>query len=227
MRRCRLPPCSRPPAFLSSAASAPEGHHRVDDLGLETLAFLFGALILGGTVKGIVGIAYPMVAVSLMSSVIEVPTAVVLVILPSVASNLWQSGVTRGSWVLLGRFWPVILPLGVGLWWSAGMVAEALAAGDWHRVGRLMNQSHASLRDDYEVSCRELDVLVELAQAHDGVLGSRMTGAGFGGATVSLVRAEAVEDLKDALRSDYRRATGMEASVFDTRAARGAQIIEM
>ena len=105
--------------------------------------------------------------------------------------------------------------------------AEALAAGDWHRVGRLMNQSHASLRDDYEVSCRELDVLVELAQAHDGVLGSRMTGAGFGGATVSLVRAEAVEDLKDALRSDYRRATGMEASVFDTRAARGAQIIEM
>ena len=125
MRRCRLPPCSRPPGFLSSAASATQGHHRVDDLGLETLAFLFGALMVGGTVKGIVGIAYPMVAVSLMSSVIEVPTAVVLVILPSVASNLWQSGVTRGSWVLLGRFWPVILPLGVGLWWSAGMVAEA------------------------------------------------------------------------------------------------------
>jgi uncharacterized membrane protein YfcA len=137
----------------------------VDDFGLETLAFLFGALMLGGTVKGIVGIAYPMVAVSMMSSVIEVPTAVVLVILPSVASNLLQSGVIRGSWgrpphlesgghppvaprgsrgipphlesggyppvapggssVLFRRFWPVILPLGVGLWWSAGMVAEA------------------------------------------------------------------------------------------------------
>ena len=98
LRRCRLPPCSRPPGFLSSAASAPQGHHRVDDFGLETLAFLFGALMLGGTVKGIVGIAYPMVAVSMMSSVIEVPTAVVLVILPSVASNLLQSGVIRGSW---------------------------------------------------------------------------------------------------------------------------------
>ena len=97
LRRCRLPPCSRPPGFLSSAASAPQGHHRVDDFGLETLAFLFGALMLGGTVKGIVGIAYPMVAVSMMSSVIEVPTAVVLVILPSVASNLLQSGVIRGS----------------------------------------------------------------------------------------------------------------------------------
>ena len=97
----------------------------MDDLGPEALALLFGALMAGGTVKGIIGIAYPMVAVSLMSSLIEVPTAVVLVILPSVASNLWQSGVTRGSWALVGRFWPVILPLGIGLWWSAGMMAEA------------------------------------------------------------------------------------------------------
>ena len=97
----------------------------MDDLGPEALALLFGALMVGGTVKGVIGVGYPMVAVSLMSSLIEVPTAVVLVVLPSVASNLWQSGITRGSWTLLGRFWPVILPLGIGLWWSAGMMAEA------------------------------------------------------------------------------------------------------
>ncbi|HJO72127.1 MAG: sulfite exporter TauE/SafE family protein [Rhodospirillales bacterium] len=97
----------------------------MDSLGPEILALLFGALMLGGTVKGVVGIAYPMVAMSLMSSLIEVPTAVILVILPSVASNLLQSGVTRGSCTLVGRFWPVILPLGMGLWWSAGMIAEA------------------------------------------------------------------------------------------------------
>jgi len=97
----------------------------VADLGLETLAFLFGALVVGGTVKGIIGVGYPMVAVSFMSSLIEVPTAVVLVILPSVACNFWQSGITRGSWALLGRFWPVIVPLSIGLWWSAGMMAKA------------------------------------------------------------------------------------------------------
>lgn len=125
MCRCRLPPCSRPPLAKLFTTSAPQEYRRVDELGLGTLAYLFGVLVVGGTVKGIIGMGYPMVVVSLMSSVIEVPTAVVLVILPNVASNIWQSGVTRGSWALLRRFWPVILPLSVGLWWSAGMMAEA------------------------------------------------------------------------------------------------------
>ncbi len=105
--------------------------------------------------------------------------------------------------------------------------AEALAAGDWTRVGRLMNLSHASLRDDYEVSCRELDVLVDLAQSHDAVFGSRMTGGGFGGATVSLARVDAVAEVMGALRSGYRRATGIEVAVFDTRAGGGAAIVEL
>ncbi|MFN3430032.1 MAG: galactokinase, partial [Candidatus Sericytochromatia bacterium] len=70
---------------------------------------------------------------------------------------------------------------------------EALQRGDLKAFGKLMNESHASLRDDYEVSCPELDVLVELTQAHPGVVGARMTGAGFGGCPVALMTTEAVE----------------------------------
>ena len=71
------------------------------------------------------------------------------------------------------------------------MPLRALPRGDWARVGELMYASHASLRDDYEVSCEELDLLVELARKHGdsgAVIGSRMTGGGFGGCTVSLVQ---------------------------------------
>ena len=69
----------------------------------------------------------------------------------------------------------------------------ALDAGRVEEFGRLMNASHVSMRDDYEISCRELDILVELAWRVEGVLGSRMTGGGFGGCTVSMVRADAVD----------------------------------
>ncbi len=77
----------------------------------------------------------------------------------------------------------------------------ALSAGDVLAAGRLMGESHASLRDEYRVSCPELDALVERAMAVPGVLGSRMTGGGFGGCTVTLCRAEAVEGVLNALGS--------------------------
>jgi galactokinase len=87
--------------------------------------------------------------------------------------------------------------------------AVALAEGRLDEFGRLMVQSHASMRDDYEISCRELDLLVDLALGCEGVLGSRMTGGGFGGCTVSLVEAGAVERVGERLARDYRKATGL------------------
>jgi galactokinase len=106
--------------------------------------------------------------------------------------------------------------------------AEALRAGDWPLVGELMYASHASLRDDYDVSCAELDILVELAQQigdAGGVIGSRMTGGGFGGSTVSLVRAGCERDIADRIVSDYRMRTDMDATAFVTRPSRGAHVI--
>ncbi|XP_014470045.1 PREDICTED: galactokinase-like isoform X2 [Dinoponera quadriceps] len=81
--------------------------------------------------------------------------------------------------------------------------AEALERGDFGRFGRLMNESHDSLRDDYEVSSAELDSLVDAARAVDGVLGSRLTGAGFGGCTVTLSRKDAVDRAIQHMRAKY------------------------
>jgi galactokinase len=102
--------------------------------------------------------------------------------------------------------------------------AEALRAGDVERFGRLVNESHDSLRDDYEVSGPELDLLVEIARGVDGVLGSRLTGAGFGGCTVTLARPEAVDPLRDAVLERYPKQTGLEPSLWVSRAAPGAGI---
>jgi galactokinase len=92
--------------------------------------------------------------------------------------------------------------------------ASALRLGDLEEVGRLMSQSHRSLRDDYEVSCRELDVLVGIADESAGVLGARMTGGGFGGCTVNLVRRDALEDFRSAVFERYRLATGVVPAVY-------------
>ncbi len=99
----------------------------------------------------------------------------------------------------------------------------ALKAGDIARFGQLMNQSHESLRDDYEVSCPELDAMVEAARSIAGVYGSRMTGAGFGGCTVSLVGDEAVEAFLRDVPPIYQAATGLETTIYVTTAAQGAQ----
>jgi galactokinase len=90
----------------------------------------------------------------------------------------------------------------------------ALDAGRVEEFGRLMNASHVSMRDDYEISCRELDILVELAWRVEGVLGSRMTGGGFGGCTVSMVRAEAVERFRASLAAGYAAATGITPDIL-------------
>ncbi|MBX3426670.1 MAG: galactokinase [Pirellulales bacterium] len=107
--------------------------------------------------------------------------------------------------------------------------AAALRAGDWARVGELMYASHESLRDDFEVSCPELDVLVELASeigADGGVIGSRMTGGGFGGCTVTLVRTGREREIAARIGREYERRTGAAATPFVTKPARGAHVVE-
>ncbi len=99
---------------------------------------------------------------------------------------------------------------------------RVLEEGDLDRFGELMNASHESLRDDYEVSSKELDVLVETAWKQPGVLGARMTGAGFGGCTVNLVRAEAAEAAAVAIKKGYQEALGLKAEVYICQASDGA-----
>jgi galactokinase len=92
--------------------------------------------------------------------------------------------------------------------------AEALESGDLGAFGQLMNKSHSSLRDDYEVSCKELDLMVELAGQVGGVYGSRMTGGGFGGCTISMVEAESVEEFKRIVVGGYQEATGLTPEIY-------------
>ena len=99
---------------------------------------------------------------------------------------------------------------------------KVLQAGDVERFGELMNQSHESLRDDYEVSSKELDTLVELARQQAGVLGARMTGAGFGGCTVNLVRAEAAEGFAQAVAKRYKEAFALKGEIYVCQASDGA-----
>lgn len=99
---------------------------------------------------------------------------------------------------------------------------RALEGGDLERFGELMNDSHESLRDDYEVSSKELDVLVDLARKQPGVLGARMTGAGFGGCTVNLVRADSAESFADSVRKGYQQTLGLKAEIYLCRASDGA-----
>jgi galactokinase len=100
--------------------------------------------------------------------------------------------------------------------------ADALQGGDLARFGQLMYESHASLHDDYEVSCRELDLLVEVASTCEGVHGARMTGGGFGGCTVNLVRSDAVDRFKNRITEAYGKATGKALDIFVSAAAQGA-----
>ena len=99
----------------------------------------------------------------------------------------------------------------------------ALKSGDIARFGVLMNESHDSLRDDYQVSCKELDIMVNAARKVEGVYGSRMTGAGFGGCTVSLVKDEAVEEFKRAVGAEYKANTGLAATFYVSTASNGAE----
>jgi len=107
--------------------------------------------------------------------------------------------------------------------------ARAFAAGQWRRAGQLMVGSHVSMRDDFEISCPELDILVELALrvgTEGGVYGSRMTGGGFGGCTVTLARKEAVHDIAKMVGGGYTERTGIEPAIYVSRPARGAHILQ-
>ncbi|MCR5509806.1 MAG: galactokinase [Lachnospiraceae bacterium] len=91
---------------------------------------------------------------------------------------------------------------------------EALKNGDLAEFGKLMNESHISLRDDYEVSCPEIDVLVDAAWACDGVVGSRITGGGFGGCSVSIVADDKIESFKEALAGAYKEKCDLEPEFY-------------
>jgi galactokinase len=104
--------------------------------------------------------------------------------------------------------------------------AAMLDAGDSAGFGRLMFETHASLRDDYEVSCRELDILVNLASRNPGCLGARLTGAGFGGSTANLVLEKDSDAFMEKLSEGYKNATGFEANIFPCKAEDGARVVE-
>ncbi len=107
--------------------------------------------------------------------------------------------------------------------------ATAIRASDWPKTGELMYASHRSLRDDYEVSCAELDALVEIAGSiglSGGVYGCRMTGGGFGGCVVALVKSRSVAAITQKLADGYKKKTGLEATIFGSRPAAGATVIK-
>jgi galactokinase len=107
--------------------------------------------------------------------------------------------------------------------------AKEIRASNWTNAGELMYASHASLRDDYEVSCPELDAVVEIAEeigVTGGVYGCRMTGGGFGGCAVALVKAGDVDAITKKIAADYKTKTGIEATIFSSRPAAGATIIK-
>lgn len=102
---------------------------------------------------------------------------------------------------------------------------DALKGGDLRKFGQLMNESHMSLKTDYEVSCKELDILAEEAWRIEGVLGSRMMGAGFGGCTVSIVEDDAVNEFITAVGRNYKERTGLQADFYIVETGNGAAIL--
>jgi galactokinase len=104
---------------------------------------------------------------------------------------------------------------------------EALRQKDFQKMGRLMFESHESLRADYEVSCKELDALVEIAGRIEGVLGARMTGGGFGGCTVNLVARDQVARFREIIAREYRQRTKLNADIYVAKASDGAEEIRI
>lgn len=107
--------------------------------------------------------------------------------------------------------------------------ARHIQASAWAKAGQLMYDSHYSLKDDYEVSCPELDAVVEIARSigpDGGVIGCRMTGGGFGGCAVALVRADAVDRIAAQIAREYEAKTGIQPSLFVSRPASGAMLLQ-
>ncbi|HEX3570287.1 MAG TPA: galactokinase [Acidobacteriaceae bacterium] len=102
---------------------------------------------------------------------------------------------------------------------------DAFRAGDLPRFGQLMREAHISFRDDFEASCKEIDILVELANERPECFGARLTGGGFGGCTVNLVSADRVDEFTRAMRDGYKQATGIDSDIYVSRASAGAHQI--
>lgn len=105
------------------------------------------------------------------------------------------------------------------------MASDALRSSKFEIMGQLMLKSHESLRDDYEVSCRELDTLVEIATSIEGVMGARMTGGGFGGCTVNLVERRAIEKFQERVTGEYNKVTGLIPTIYVSEPVDGAREI--
>lgn len=102
--------------------------------------------------------------------------------------------------------------------------AAALAKRDWTTSGQLMGASHRSMKEDFEITCPEIDTLVEIALSIEGVIGSRMTGGGFGGCTVSLIETKRMAEILKTITKEYQSATNIAPTAFVTKPAQGAQI---
>ena len=102
---------------------------------------------------------------------------------------------------------------------------EALKANDIETFGKLINASHVSLRDDYEVSCKEVDILVDLAWNIEGVMGARITGGGFGGCTVNIVKNDAVDTFVETISKGYEEAVGHKAEIYIVDVGEGAHVL--
>ncbi len=107
--------------------------------------------------------------------------------------------------------------------------AAALARNDFETLGPLMSASHDSLRDDFEVSCKELDIMVNIARKigrNGGVIGARMTGGGFGGSTVTLCESRKASEIAAILAAEYQAATGIKPQIFASRPSQGAHLVK-
>lgn len=107
--------------------------------------------------------------------------------------------------------------------------AAALARNDFETLGPLMAASHDSLRDDFEVSCPELDIMVEIARKigrNGGIIGARMTGGGFGGSTVTLCESRKATEIANTLSTEYEKATGIKPQIFASRPSQGAHLVK-
>ncbi len=108
----------------------------------------------------------------------------------------------------------------------AHQAVAAVNEQQWDRLGELMNASHQSLKDLFEVSCNELDCLVTIARKLPGVLGARLTGGGFGGSTINLVEQAQVAEISQSIKTAYHQQTGITPEIFSTRPAAGCQVVE-
>jgi len=105
--------------------------------------------------------------------------------------------------------------------------ADAFASGEIGKLGRLMADSHRSLRDDYQVSCPELDAMVEIAARQKGVVGARMTGGGFGGCTINLVEAGRAQEFRQKVAAAYTGAFGLRPDIYVCKASQGAEKVKL